>query len=105
MLTENDIFDWLTRTYVQHSDARQRAMGLQYTEAETHDLARGIAELIRNAEWIPWNGGEQPVPDNTMVEILCRYGGKNTGAACAFWWGRVADPASLDIVSYRVIKE
>jgi hypothetical protein len=34
------ILEWLRKKYVQRADERQKAMGLQYTEAETHDLAR-----------------------------------------------------------------
>lgn len=36
---EAAVVRWLSRSYVQRSDDRQKAMGLQYTEAETHDLA------------------------------------------------------------------
>jgi hypothetical protein len=43
------IFDWLCRKYVQRADDRHRAMGLQYTEAETHDLAEEIARQV--ATW------------------------------------------------------
>lgn len=35
----NAVFEFLCRKYVQRQDARQKSMGLQYTEAETHDLA------------------------------------------------------------------
>ena len=37
------IFDWLCLKYVQRADTRQESMGLQYMEAETHDLAEEIA--------------------------------------------------------------
>lgn len=40
------VFKYLCQKYVQRSDARQKEMGLQYTEAETHDLAKTIAEYI-----------------------------------------------------------
>ena len=39
------LFSFLNRKYVQRADDRQRAMGLQYMEAETHDLARELAAL------------------------------------------------------------
>ena len=42
MQTENEVFDLLNRLYVQRSDVRQMEMGLQYTEAETHDLAKQV---------------------------------------------------------------
>lgn len=45
-LNEQAIFEFLCRKYVQRADRRQKAMGLQYTEAETHDLARELAAFI-----------------------------------------------------------
>lgn len=46
---EGDAFAVLCRTYVQRADDRQRAMGLQYTEAETHDLAKVMERYARAA--------------------------------------------------------
>lgn len=46
-LSEADIFNYLNRKYVQRSDERQKSMGLQYTTAETHDLAREIMKFVR----------------------------------------------------------
>jgi hypothetical protein len=43
---EQALFDFLNRKYVQRSDVRQKAMGLQYMEAETHDLAAEIARFL-----------------------------------------------------------
>jgi len=40
-----EAFALLCRKYVQRSDDRQKEMGLQYTEAETHDLAELIAKF------------------------------------------------------------
>lgn len=40
------IFEFLCGKYVQRADDRQKQMGLQYTEAETHDLARELAKFI-----------------------------------------------------------
>lgn len=40
------VFDWLCRKYVQRADDRQKGLGLQYTEAETHDLAEEIARNV-----------------------------------------------------------
>lgn len=45
-LSESNWFAWLCRKYVQRADVRQRDMGLQYTEAETHDLAAEIAKRV-----------------------------------------------------------
>lgn len=40
------LFQHLSRRYVQRQDDRQRQMGLQYTTAETHDLADTIARFV-----------------------------------------------------------
>lgn len=50
MLTEHDalveqVFARLCAKYVQRQDDRQKSMGLQYTTAETHDLAEFIAAI------------------------------------------------------------
>jgi hypothetical protein len=37
------LFGFLCQKYVQRADDRQKAMGLLYTEAETHDLARELS--------------------------------------------------------------
>ena len=42
------IYDLLCRRYVQRSDPRQKAIGLVYMTAETHDLAETIASYIRH---------------------------------------------------------
>lgn len=44
---EAALFAFLCRKYVQHANYRQKAMGLQYTTAETHDLAVEVAGFIR----------------------------------------------------------
>lgn len=41
------LFAFLTTKYVQRSDARQREFGLQYTTAETHDLAIEVARFFQ----------------------------------------------------------
>lgn len=44
MLTpEEKILQYLDQTYDQRADDRQKAMGLSYMEAETHDLAKNMA--------------------------------------------------------------
>jgi hypothetical protein len=47
---QTEIFEFLTRKYVQRADDRQKSMGLQYTEAETHDLAAEIARFIETRD-------------------------------------------------------
>lgn len=44
------IFGFLTTKYVQQADTRQQEMGLQYTTAETHDLADEMAKLFRHLQ-------------------------------------------------------
>jgi hypothetical protein len=59
-------FQFFTRKYVQRSDARQQAMGLQYTEAETHDLAKETAHLflsLLNGDRSPPTPAKQEGPD------------------------------------------
>lgn len=43
---QDALFAFLCRKYVQRADDRQRDMGLQYTSAETHDLAKELARFI-----------------------------------------------------------
>lgn len=40
------LLGFLQAKYVQRADSRQREMGLQYMEAETHDLARTIVDFL-----------------------------------------------------------
>jgi hypothetical protein len=47
---EMEVFSFLVRKYIQQADMRQKAMGLQYTTAETHDLAKEIARFILRRE-------------------------------------------------------
>jgi hypothetical protein len=64
-------------------------------------------EPLPNSDgWIPWNGGECPVPLDTKVEVSCRgpYP-TSTGIARDFSWGHLEMLYDTDIVSYRVIKE
>ena len=64
-------------------------------------------EPLPNSDgWIPWNGGECPVPLDTKVEVSCRgpYP-TSTGLARNFSWGHLEMLYDTDIVSYRVIKE
>lgn len=44
---EEELFQFLCASYTQVQDERQRKMGLQYTGAETHDLAREIVRFLK----------------------------------------------------------
>ena len=46
-------FQFLARKYVQRADDRQKLMGLQYTSAETHDLANEIANFVLSFSPLP----------------------------------------------------
>lgn len=46
------LFAFYQRKYVQRADDRQKQMGLVYTEAETHDLARETAKFIASLKVI-----------------------------------------------------
>lgn len=48
MIAFEELFKFLSDTYVQRADDRQKAMNLVYTEAETHDLARQLVKFINS---------------------------------------------------------
>lgn len=52
------------------------------------------------SEWIEWEGGECPVPGDTLVEVRTRTGRVGRDAAKAFWWDHWDETS--DIVAYRV---
>lgn len=62
---ERALFAFFCRKYVQRSDDRQRSMGLQYTEAETHDLAKETARFIADRLATLTKPGE---PTDAMIE-------------------------------------
>ena len=54
--------------------------------------------------WIKWNGGECPVPLDTIVEVKLRCGGLElSGLAKTYYWRGVGGDA--DIIEYRIIAE
>lgn len=62
----------LCRLYVQCTDDRHKSMGLQYTGAETHDLAKwaaGFAERARREGWEV--GREAAAAKANAVRIRC----------------------------------
>lgn len=53
--------------------------------------------------WIPWHGGECPVPAETRVEVkLCDEYIRNFGAAGFKWQHRVGD---TNIIAYRIVTD
>lgn len=82
-----------------------------------HDI-QGYAKLVEDrlprAEpapiadtdgWTEWRGGEQPVPDNTLVEIRLRDGVKNKAHAYVWNWAHDEPNAAFNIVAYRILKD
>ena len=54
--------------------------------------------------WIKWDGGECPVPPDTMVDLQFRGGGSQSGyPAYAYFWRHGGD--GDDIVEYRIVLE
>ena len=54
--------------------------------------------------WIKWNGGECPVPLDTIVEVKLRCGGLElSGLAKTYYWRGVGGDA--DIVEYCIVTE
>lgn len=55
--------------------------------------------------WVPWNGGECPVPDGTQVEVEWRVGGiSRIGAKFLYWEWNKYDPKT-DIIRYRIVPQ
>ena len=55
--------------------------------------------------WVPWNGGECPVPDGTQVEVEWRVGGiSRIDAKFLYWEWNKYDPKT-DIIAYRVLPQ
>jgi len=65
-----------------------------------------IAPLKADAEgWIKWTGGEQPVPPETIVEVIFGDGDIGTcpGPALAIRWRWANKGHGGDIIAYRVV--
>lgn len=54
--------------------------------------------------WIPWAGGECPVPGNTVVEVRCQNLVICKEKASEHWWDHLAD-SGYNIIAYRIVKE
>ncbi|SFI15220.1 hypothetical protein [Albimonas pacifica] len=82
-----------------------------------HAAARADVIPVLTAEampeedgWIPWEGGECPVPPETLVQIRCRSAGppsegEDIAEAANWFWGRGRKPAFYDLIAYRLHKE
>ena len=57
------------------------------------------------SEWIKWNGGEMPVPGDTVVEVkLDRANPPPSAPADHFHWGRDLIRWAAPIVAYRIVQ-
>lgn len=68
---ENIVFLFLNEKYMQRADSRQKAMKLQYMEAETHDLSREMAKLFRTialAEARNMAERNEPLPEQFYID-------------------------------------
>jgi len=66
---------------------------------------RVIKEESKDEGWIPWTGGECPVPDGTEVEVEWRTGGTDICDAKFIYWKWDEDDPETDILCYRVISQ
>lgn len=79
-------------------------------EADTSDEIVSLLEkldvektdkVLRDDDWIGWDGGECPVPRGKVVEVKRRDGEKLTRSACRLTWQHVL--GERDIVAYRIV--
>lgn len=81
-LTEQELFDFICRKYVQRSDERQKQMGLQYTTAGTRDLASTIFEFVAYRSHVLYRTRDKDAPESIkdrngdVVLSLCRVCGR-----------------------------
>ena len=60
-----------------------------------------IEQAVTNDGWIPWNGGENPVPGK-VVWVRCRDGYQSDSLPSdEVWWDR--HEAIWDVVAYKVV--
>lgn len=62
--------------------------------------------LPDNDGWIPWGGGDCPVPDGTKVEVEWRNGGTHiSNSRYLYWKWDEEDAPEVDILRYRVLPQ
>lgn len=80
-----------------------------WTEDGRYIIAPHPLDLVRDADplpdadgWVPHNGGDCPVPPDTMLEVRFRDN-DTSGPECAYgWhWGEMGEST---IVAYRIVK-
>ena len=103
---------WRVVARYMHADAMLAAREQEKTNqcGETCERAKLCAVCAAPLEqetqgadgWIEWNGGECPVPGDTIVQIKLRGGVENSGLAWRYGWDKYNNAS--DIVAYRVVK-
>ena len=57
----------------------------QRPDLETEN-PKNVAPGATKSDWIPWSGGEQPVPNETPVEVRFRGGHIDNGEIAEGWY-------------------
>lgn len=78
-----------------------------WQRAETLKLKIEHALANTDEVWVPWRGGEMPVPSGTPIDVRYRDESEETGveAGGPFANDWYHDGSNDDIVAYRVLKE
>lgn len=65
------------------------------------DVSVEICELAEQTEFTYWPGGECPLPDGVMVEVVYRDGEKDFGTADLLYWEH--EFSFEDVIAYRIL--
>lgn len=65
-----------------------------------------VPSWAKEPAWIPWEGGECPVPGNTWVRIRFADGEESQPAPAKTWyWGRDQRGDPSDVTAYQLAEE
>lgn len=112
LAADDDVIDFLNNETEDYVFIDTIDIHDAYTAAETH-AAQIVWEAIldcydlplKENDWIKWDGGSIPVPDDALVEVRFRLGTTETRPRADAWnWGRGPDIGVYEIVSYRMIE-
>lgn len=58
---------------------------------------------MRQDGWLEHDGGPCPVPQASLVTVMCRGGDTDTDYAHTWWWGRnkIGPALNYEIVAYK----
>ena len=76
----------------------------RYRYADAMLAARATEPTADADGWIEWDGGECPVPEDTVVDVRLRNG-KELLLQAALWCDWDHDDAATDIIAYRVVRD